>query len=73
MLVVCLAGTVPVATGPEAGMEALAAPSPHRFVDVAASAALYAVEAGRLARGAGRIPRATTARASSPVTGLVGR
>lgn len=57
MLLVAVAGIVPVAAGPEAGMEALAAPSPHRFVDVAASAALYAVEAGRLAERRARDPR----------------
>ena len=53
----------------------LAASAVTRAADpVAMGAALAAaVEAGRLARGAGRIPRATTARASSPVTGLVGR
>ncbi|WP_300539527.1 thiazole synthase [uncultured Nocardioides sp.] len=49
----------------------LAASAVTRAADpVAMGAALAAaVEAGRLARGAGRIPRATTARASSPVTG----
>jgi thiazole synthase len=37
-----------------------------------AAAMRAAVEAGRLAHGAGRIPRLTTARASSPMTGRVG-
>lgn len=38
-----------------------------------AAALRGAVEAGALARSAGRIPRLTTARASSPMTGRVGR
>ncbi|ABL82903.1 MULTISPECIES: thiazole synthase [unclassified Nocardioides] len=37
-----------------------------------AAALRAAVEAGELARGAGRIPRLTTARASSPMAGRVG-
>jgi thiazole synthase len=37
-----------------------------------AAALRAAVEAGELARGAGRIPRLTTARASSPMVGRVG-
>lgn len=36
-----------------------------------AAAMRHAVEAGRLARGAGRVPRVPTARASSPLTGRV--
>lgn len=58
----------------ELGCDAvLAATAVTRADDpVAMAAALrMAVEAGHLARGAGRIPRRTTARASSPITGRV--
>jgi len=37
-----------------------------------ARAMRLAVEAGRLARGAGRIPRKLYATASSPLTGVIG-
>ena len=59
----------------ELGCDAvLAATAVTRAADpVAMATALrLAVEAGHLARSAGRIPRRTTARASSPVTGRIG-
>ena len=49
-------------------LDAERAAAEQRITELSAQLAA-AVEAGRLARGAGRIPRATTARASSPVTG----
>jgi thiazole synthase len=58
----------------ELGCDAvLAATAVTRADDpVAMAAALrMAVEAGRLAYGAGRVPRRTEARASSPVLGLI--
>ena len=59
----------------ELGCDAvLAATAVTRAADpvTMATALRLAVEAGHLARSAGRIPRRTTARASSPVTGRIG-
>nr|WP_279614781.1 DUF4142 domain-containing protein [Sphingomicrobium astaxanthinifaciens] len=53
-----MVGAGPVAPAAAASAAAKrAAPSPHRFVDVAASAALYAVEAAKLAERRARNPR----------------
>jgi len=59
----------------ELGCDAvLAATAVTRAADpvAMASALRLAVESGHLARAAGRIPRRTTARASSPLTGRIG-